>query len=120
MNFYHAAFSMTEPQSKNFVNSLTTAQLKIFVAAFAQGKSFEQAQRIVADAERDESTLPEYLAHVLRLLRSPRTGAEIARALRVDKKSIMTYIAKLRRRGLKIATEGKYGKTRYRIIEDAI
>lgn len=111
---------MTTTQAQNFANSLTTAQLKIIVVAFAQGKSFEQAQEIVTEAERDESMLPEYLANVLNLLHSPRTGTEIAKALRVDKSTVMTYIAKLRRRGFKIATEGKYGKMRYRIIEDAI
>lgn len=111
------SYSMTANQAKNFANSLTTVQLKIFVAAFAQGKSFEKAQEIVIESERDESMLPEYLAKTMNLLRTPRTGPEIAKRLRVNKNSVMTYIAKLRRLGFKIATEGKYGKMKYRILD---
>lgn len=99
-----------------FAQSLSVVQLRLVVAAYAQGAQFEDVFAQLEKSDGRYKSLSPYLRKMHRLLeKKPRTAAELAKLLKIKKDAVWSYVTKLRKAGVPVLIDRQYRQTTYRI-----
>jgi|SRR3990172_4855237 len=96
-----------------FAAGLTRSELVVVAHAYATGVPFEDTYNELLPQSQAEH-LPEYLRTLRGLLqRRAMTSEEIAAKMNVTNDSVNTYVSKLRKAGVRVSRDFRYGKTKY-------
>lgn len=99
-----------------FAQSLSVVQLRLVVAAYAQGAAFNKVFAQLDKSDGKDKSLSPYLRKLRRFLeKKPRTAAELAVSLKIKKEAVWSYITKLRKAGVQVLIDRQYRQTTYRI-----